>query len=462
MCSAGTSECSSEEGRRSRTSLNIALHAVDPDSVDASLLPKLALLLSRLVANSGIEPVEEGRGGDSSTERSPASPFSGHRAPAITIEEYLVRLQRYTKCSPCCFVMALAYINACYKEHPETRPCSLSIHRLVLTGVLLASKITDDKHYSNVFWARVGGVSLPDLNRLELQMLALLNFRLLITPEAFRRYLNVIISTRSSNSDGLVPSFSLGQGLSNFPDPLREAFSQDGLSQGSSRGRSRRRRSRAVTRGTSGGCLSMESRDSSVSRKRRANSTTSSTREEEGWERGRKRSLAGGEGEGPMDEEDNVDIVPSAAAIDHRPRDVSPSSSSSSGGPSSGHGGESSRTTSASYHRTGSSSQRSSRAGGGGVLEDQGEEDGAEDMDEEMLNRIASLPGGTTEGGITGSRPVTRSSRPSNQRRSATMSGGDRLDSTQGVSSQQGVIRPRRVSWAHQLDAPGGENKQAP
>ncbi|KAL5794024.1 hypothetical protein ACOSP7_002618 [Xanthoceras sorbifolium] len=41
---------------------------------------------------------------------------------------------------------------------------------------MVASKMMDDVHYNNAFYARVGGVSNAELNKLELEVLFLLDF----------------------------------------------------------------------------------------------------------------------------------------------------------------------------------------------------------------------------------------------------------------------------------------------
>ncbi len=35
-------------------------------------------------------------------------------------------------------------------------PTSLSVHRLLLSGVMLAAKLTDDHYFNNAFYGRVG------------------------------------------------------------------------------------------------------------------------------------------------------------------------------------------------------------------------------------------------------------------------------------------------------------------
>ena len=38
------------------------------------------------------------------------------------------------------------------------RPCNRSVHRLLITAVMLAAKLTDDNYYNNAFYARVSSV----------------------------------------------------------------------------------------------------------------------------------------------------------------------------------------------------------------------------------------------------------------------------------------------------------------
>jgi hypothetical protein len=44
------------------------------------------------------------------------------------------------------------------------------------------------RHYNNAFYARVGGVSNAELNRLELELLFLLDFRVTVSSRVFESY----------------------------------------------------------------------------------------------------------------------------------------------------------------------------------------------------------------------------------------------------------------------------------
>ncbi|KAF8067450.1 hypothetical protein N665_1153s0018 [Sinapis alba] len=114
--------------------------------------------------------------------------FHGVRAPSISIAKYLERIYKYTKCSPSCFVVGYAYIDRLAHKHPASLVVSLNVHRLLVTCVMIASKMLDDVHYNNEFYARVGGVSNADLNKMELELLFLLDFRVTVSFRAFESY----------------------------------------------------------------------------------------------------------------------------------------------------------------------------------------------------------------------------------------------------------------------------------
>ncbi|XP_020204115.1 cyclin-U1-1 [Cajanus cajan] len=114
--------------------------------------------------------------------------FHGVRAPSISIPKYLERIYKYTNCSPSCFVVGYVYIDRLTHRHPDSLVTSLNVHRLLVTSVMVASKMLDDEHYNNAVYARVGGVSNAELNKLELELLFLLDFRVVVSSRAFENY----------------------------------------------------------------------------------------------------------------------------------------------------------------------------------------------------------------------------------------------------------------------------------
>ncbi|CAN8269898.1 unnamed protein product [Cochlearia groenlandica] len=144
--------------------------------------------------------------------------FHGSRSPTMTIHRYIERIYKYARCSPSCFVAAFAYILK-YIQRPETtsmtrhRLTSLNIHRLLITSLLIAAKFLDRKlvsslldlnynldlidcnhflwsfrTYNNAYYAKIGGVSTEEMNKLERMFLFDIDFRLNITVEMFEKH----------------------------------------------------------------------------------------------------------------------------------------------------------------------------------------------------------------------------------------------------------------------------------
>ncbi|XAR55407.1 hypothetical protein NMG60_11035468 [Bertholletia excelsa] len=154
----------------------------------ALVLEKLVARDDRLVVSLSQQEVEANRGVSWGKVGQRLNPFHGVRAPSISIGKYLERIYKYTNCSPSCFVVGFVYIDRILHRHPDSLLVSLNVHRLLVTSVMVASKMFDDVHYNNAFYARVGGVSNVELNKLELELLFLLDFGVAVSSRIFETY----------------------------------------------------------------------------------------------------------------------------------------------------------------------------------------------------------------------------------------------------------------------------------
>lgn len=114
--------------------------------------------------------------------------YDAMRLPGISVGKYLRRINRYTCCSPSCFVLGFVYIDQLVHKQPDFPLISLNIHRLLLTSIMVATKFLDDMHYNNDFYAKVGGISVHELNILEIDFLFKLKFKLNVAPVTFQGY----------------------------------------------------------------------------------------------------------------------------------------------------------------------------------------------------------------------------------------------------------------------------------
>ena len=62
----------------------------------------------------------------------------------------------------------------------------------MLIAILIAIKYNEDDFYSNTYYAKVGGITLKEINNLESEFLSLINFNLWIDFEIFTKYQNYL------------------------------------------------------------------------------------------------------------------------------------------------------------------------------------------------------------------------------------------------------------------------------
>ncbi|KAF7804753.1 cyclin-P3-1 [Senna tora] len=113
--------------------------------------------------------------------------FHGLTAPTLTVANYIDRIFKYSACSPSCFVLAHIYIDR-FLHLTHLKLTSLNVHRLLITTIMLAAKFMDDAFFNNAYYAKVGGISTSELNRLEMNFLLGVDFRLQVSVETFGRY----------------------------------------------------------------------------------------------------------------------------------------------------------------------------------------------------------------------------------------------------------------------------------
>jgi hypothetical protein len=108
--------------------------------------------------------------------------FHSRSPPAISISDYLRRIYKYTNPEPICLILILNYIDRICKNLINFTICSLTVHRFCITSVTVGSKFICDSFYSNSRYAKVGGISLTEINLLEREFLLAIDYRLSVGP----------------------------------------------------------------------------------------------------------------------------------------------------------------------------------------------------------------------------------------------------------------------------------------
>ncbi|CBZ49525.1 conserved hypothetical protein [Neospora caninum Liverpool] len=111
--------------------------------------------------------------------------FAGQHLPSVSIREYVLRLQRFSQISAHEALIAFVLISRVLTRHPHLPFCARNAHRLLLTAFMTVTKAHSDRFYTNGLWAKFGGISVGELNRLEHAFLLLLDHRCLVTLDEF-------------------------------------------------------------------------------------------------------------------------------------------------------------------------------------------------------------------------------------------------------------------------------------
>jgi hypothetical protein len=103
--------------------------------------------------------------GDTATPTLADSAFRGRALPGIPVRRYAERIYRYAGCSPACYVLAYVYLDRLARgqcdagageDEDEDEAAvvgidSYTVHRLLITSVLVAAKFMDDRYVTYVY-----------------------------------------------------------------------------------------------------------------------------------------------------------------------------------------------------------------------------------------------------------------------------------------------------------------------
>lgn len=119
------------------------------------------------------------------TQRVKETIFHGVCTPDICLMQYMQRIAKYAVLDCTEFILTMLYLRRLMQKHAQF-PCSeRSMHRVILAVVLIATKMHRETTFSNKYYARIGGISLYELARLERCVLELLEYRLFVSKDEF-------------------------------------------------------------------------------------------------------------------------------------------------------------------------------------------------------------------------------------------------------------------------------------
>ena len=125
------------------------------------------------------------------------TPFDCDHMPKISIYDYLLRIQKYSNAENNTIILAIIYIDRiCNKTGLILN--KYNIHRILISAILVAIKYNEDQIYDNVYFSKVAGVPVSELNYLERKFIEIINYDLFVSDELFKKYYKYLNSNEIS------------------------------------------------------------------------------------------------------------------------------------------------------------------------------------------------------------------------------------------------------------------------
>ena len=115
--------------------------------------------------------------------------FTGRTLPKINLNDFINRIIAYTEIEKNTLICSLIYLDEIDKKKPITE---FNIHRIFFSCVLISIKYNEDDIFKNDYYAKIAGVTLNEINKMESTFISLLDFNLYINPNVFEKYQHLL------------------------------------------------------------------------------------------------------------------------------------------------------------------------------------------------------------------------------------------------------------------------------
>ncbi|KAK9469993.1 cyclin-domain-containing protein [Dipodascopsis tothii] len=139
--------------------------------------------------------------------------FHSRAPPQISPLDYLRRIARFCSLEKSALLAIVFYIDLLCCVFTTFTINSLTVHRFLITAATVASKGLCDSFCTNTHYAKVGGISLPELNFLELEFLVRVGWRVVPRHETLSQYYVRMVARMGS-------VYTLAADTDDGPDPL--------------------------------------------------------------------------------------------------------------------------------------------------------------------------------------------------------------------------------------------------
>ncbi|PPQ98438.1 hypothetical protein CVT24_004117 [Panaeolus cyanescens] len=137
--------------------------------------------------------------------------FHSRSAPSISVLDYLKRIVKFTNVEKSCLLITLFNIDQICSRSPWFTLSSLTCHRFIITSIAVTSKGLCDAFCPNNLYAKVGGITVTELNVLEREFLKMIDWRLMCTRDTLQEYYVNLVRTYSTGKYFIAGADSPGE-----------------------------------------------------------------------------------------------------------------------------------------------------------------------------------------------------------------------------------------------------------
>ena len=166
------------------------------EKVEKRIIQKISILLTDICDENAKQSKKEKYKYEISSN---IKPFISKNIPQISIKDYLERLCRYSKINFSTVILILVYIDRLCNMH-KFKLTYFNIHKLILGAMIIAIKYNEDEIFTTKFYSKLGGVSKTEICFLEYNFISLIDFKLYVSEDLFKKY-NDYISSSDSDED---------------------------------------------------------------------------------------------------------------------------------------------------------------------------------------------------------------------------------------------------------------------
>ena len=146
--------------------------------INTKIISSIALNLQEIINENLMNIKYSYRKGD---------PFYTFHLPLISLDNYIKRIFFYTKIDISTLIIAIIYLDT-FCDMNRYILCINNIHRIIMASCVLSIKFNEDLSFGNDYYAKMANFSLDLLNRLEYEFYVMMNFKLLVNSDMYRKY----------------------------------------------------------------------------------------------------------------------------------------------------------------------------------------------------------------------------------------------------------------------------------